>query len=64
MNSSYVHVLTNQAMPALVKFFLTTAADPETWVLGLYTMGVPSPFDLGIRGSRGDFINGEDATDR
>ena len=41
-DEGYVYVLTNEAMPGLVKIGRTTANDPQTRVSNLYTTGVPS----------------------
>ena len=41
-----VYVLTNSAMPGLVKIGKTTQELPETRVSQLYTTGVPVPFDI------------------
>ncbi len=47
---SYVYVLTNPAMPGLVKIGLTDADDPTTRAAQLYTTGVPLPFELEYAG--------------
>lgn len=41
-----VYVLTNPAMPGLVKIGYTTHADANTRIAQLYTTGVPVPFEL------------------
>lgn len=41
-----VYVLTNPAMPGLVKIGYTTQLDANTRISQLYTTGVPFPFDL------------------
>jgi len=41
-----VYVLTNPAMPGLVKIGYTTQADANTRISQLYSTGVPFPFDL------------------
>lgn len=43
---SYVYVLTNEAMPGLVKIGITGADDPEDRAAQLYSTGVPLPFDV------------------
>lgn len=40
-----VYVLTNAAMPGLVKIGKTSASDPEERMKSLYSTGVPVPFD-------------------
>ena len=47
---SYVYVLTNPAMPGLVKIGRTDAADPEERAKQLYTTGVPVPFVVEFAG--------------
>ncbi len=42
----YVYVLTNEAMPRLVKIGVTLANDPQSRIADLYTTGVPFPFEL------------------
>ena len=44
--SHYVYVLTNPAMPGMVKIGMTSADDPKERAFGLYTTGVPLPFDV------------------
>ena len=46
--SKIVYVLTNPAMPGLVKIGITSAANPQTRISQLYTTGVPLPFDCVI----------------
>ena len=49
INSSdqgFVYVLTNEAMPGLVKIGITRANDPNSRIGDLYTTGVPLPFEL------------------
>ena len=41
-----VYVLTNSAMPGLVKIGYTTQDDANSRIVQLYTTGVPVPFDL------------------
>ena len=43
-----VYVLSNPAMPNLVKIGKTTQADPQVRVSQLYTVGVPLPFECEI----------------
>ncbi len=43
---SIVYVLTNSAMPGLVKIGRTSQADTATRLSQLYTTGVPVPFEL------------------
>ena len=45
-NLSVVYVLTNPAMPGLVKIGKTSQDDHATRVSQLYTTGVPVPFDI------------------
>ncbi len=45
-NLSVVYVLTNPAMPGLVKIGKTSQNDHATRVSQLYTTGVPVPFDI------------------
>lgn len=47
---SYVYVLTNPAMPGLVKIGRTDTGDPEDRAKQLYTTGVPVPFDVEYAG--------------
>lgn len=51
---SYVYVLTNAAMPGLVKIGRTDAADPDERARQLYTTGVPVPFDVEYAGQVAD----------
>ena len=44
-NMGVVYVLTNPAMPGLVKIGKTTQNDVTTRISQLYTTGVPLPFD-------------------
>ena len=46
--SNIVYVLTNPAMPGIVKIGITSAANPQTRISQLYTTGVPLPFDCVI----------------
>ena len=46
MSLSIVYVLSNPAMPGLVKIGQTTADDAATRIAQLYTTGVPFPFKL------------------
>lgn len=46
MDLDIVYVLTNSAMPGLVKIGRTTHNDPQTRLSQLYTTGVPVPFDI------------------
>jgi hypothetical protein len=41
-----VYVLTNEAMPGLVKIGMTDDANPDSRVSQLYSTGVPLPFDV------------------
>ena len=43
---SIVYVLTNPAMPGLVKIGITDQAEAETRIGQLYTTGVPVPFEI------------------
>lgn len=43
--SGIVYLLTNPAMPGLVKIGKTTRDDPQLRMGDLYTTGVPLPFD-------------------
>jgi hypothetical protein len=43
---SIVYVVTNPAMPELVKIGRTSGADSSTRITGLYSSGVPFPFEL------------------
>lgn len=40
-----VYVLSNRAMPGLVKIGMTTRPELDTRLKELYTTGVPVPFD-------------------
>lgn len=42
-----VYVLTNPAMPGLVKIGMTTRSDIDARMKELYSTGVPVPFDCG-----------------
>lgn len=44
--SDIVYVLSNPAMPGLVKIGYTTQADAETRIAQLYSTGVPVPFEV------------------
>jgi T5orf172 domain len=46
MSLSTVYVLTNPAMPDLVKIGMTDGDDPQTRLSQLYTTGLPFPFEL------------------
>ena len=46
--SNIVYVLTNPAMPGLVKIGKTTQEDPQVRMNQLYTTGVPLPFECAI----------------
>ena len=43
---SIVYVLTNPAMPGLVKIGRTSQTDPDTRINQLQTTGVPLPFEI------------------
>lgn len=43
---SIVYVLTNPAMPGLVKIGITALSDTETRIAQLYSTGVPVPFEI------------------
>ena len=45
-----VYVLTNPAMPGLVKIGRTAGEDAGARIAQLYTTGVPVPFTLAVRG--------------
>lgn len=45
-NLNIVYVLTNSAMPGLVKIGYTTQDDANSRIVQLYTTGVPVPFEL------------------
>ena len=49
-DQGYIYVLTNEAMPGLVKIGVTRADDPQSRVSGLYNTSVPLPFDLHYAG--------------
>lgn len=44
-NKGIVYVLTNSAMPGLVKIGMTTRESIDTRMKELYSTGVPVPFD-------------------
>lgn len=44
-NKAIVYVLTNPAMPSLVKIGMTTRESIDTLMKELYSTGVPMPFD-------------------
>ena len=46
INLNYVYVLTNPAMPGMVKIGRTNADDPAERASSLYTTGVPLPFEV------------------
>ena len=46
--ATIVYVLTNPAMPGIVKIGATTRDDPEIRMNELYTTGVPLPFDCAV----------------
>ena len=50
LDQGYVYVLTNEAMPGLVKIGVTRASDPQSRVSSLYNTSVPLPFDLHYAG--------------
>ena len=54
-----VYVLTNPAMPGIVKIGMTNEADVQRRMGGLYTTGVPLPFDCAIARE----IEGRDAAE-
>lgn len=56
-----VYVLTNAAMPGLVKIGVTTGIDPENRASQLYTTGVPVPFDVEFAGEVADPLRVERA---
>lgn len=45
-STGLIYVLTNAAMPGLVKIGVTFMSDPESRATQLYTTGVPVPFDV------------------
>lgn len=45
MSKGYVYILTNEAMPSMVKIGMTTG-DPEARAAQLYQTGVPLPFHV------------------
>ena len=49
-DQGYIYVLTNEAMPGLVKIGVTRASDPQSRVSSLYNTSVPLPFDLHYAG--------------
>ncbi len=51
---SFVYVLSNEAMPELVKIGVTSADDPKTRVDQLYGTGVPLPFTVEFAGRVAD----------
>ena len=53
-SSGLVYVLTNAAMPGLVKIGVTFGSDPESRATQLYTTGVPVPFDVEFAGEVDD----------
>jgi hypothetical protein len=50
VSTGLVYVLTNAAMPGLIKIGITSASDPATRASQLYTTGVPVPFDVEFAG--------------
>ncbi len=54
MGDSLVYVLTNEAMPGLVKIGITAADDPIDRANQLYSTGVPLPFDVEFAARVGD----------
>lgn len=46
MNEGYVYILSNPVMPGIVKIGFTTQDDINTRLAGLYTTGVPVPFEV------------------
>lgn len=45
-NLNIVYVLTNSAMPGLVKICFTAQDDANSRIAQLYTTGAPVPFEL------------------
>ena len=45
-STGIVYVLSNRAMPGLVKIGMTTRKELDTRLKELYTTGVPIPFDV------------------
>ncbi len=45
-NTGIVYVLSNRAMPGLVKIGMTTRPELDARLKELYTTGVPVPFDV------------------
>ena len=45
-NTGIVYVLSNRAMPGLVKIGMTTRHELDARLKELYTTGVPVPFDV------------------
>lgn len=56
-----VYILTNPAMPGLVKIGMTELEDANTRVSQLYSTGVPFPFTIEFAGKVGDADKVEDA---
>ena len=46
MNEGYVYILSNPVMPGIVKIGFTTQDDINTRLAGLFTTGVPVPFEV------------------
>ena len=46
MDEGYVYILSNPVMPGIVKIGFTTQDDINTRLAGLFTTGVPVPFEL------------------
>ena len=46
--SSIVYVLTNEAMPGMVKIGMTSGDNPQARMSGLYSTGVPQQFECAI----------------
>ena len=53
-SSGLIYVLTNAAMPGLVKIGVTFGSDPESRAAQLYSTGVPVPFDVEFAGEVAD----------
>jgi hypothetical protein len=57
----FVYVLTNPAMPGLVKIGCTDAEDAGTRIAQLYTTGVPLPFEIAFAARVDDHLSVERA---
>lgn len=53
--SNIVYVLTNPAMPGIVKIGKTNREDPQVRMSELYTTGVPLPFECAIASDKSHF---------